>query len=110
MIEEADETPDDMAACVVRALEGPRTGRPRVEVLEVGSAAVDLELAGDLLAECEVAEAAAAEAIEEAASIVSDSGGAVLSVTLGAGEPRVDVAPPAESPLVGKRPLPSGIA
>ena len=110
ILEDADETPDDMAACVLRAVDGPRDEHPRVEVLEIGPAAVDLEVAGDLLTTCGVSEGAAAEAVEVAAGVVADSGAAVIAVTVGPGRPRVEVTGPAESalPVAGDRPTVAG--
>jgi hypothetical protein len=99
ILEEAEETPDDMAACVLRAVDGPRSDHPRVEVLEIGAAAVDLEVAGDLLTACGVSKDAAAEALEVAASFVGASGAAVIAVTVGPSQPSVEVTGPAESPL-----------
>jgi hypothetical protein len=99
MLEEAEESPDDMAACVLRAVDGPRGERPRVELLEIGPAAVDLEVAGDLLEICGVSEGAAAEAVEVAAGVVAESGAAVIGVTVGPGRPSVEVTRPAESAL-----------
>jgi serine phosphatase RsbU (regulator of sigma subunit) len=110
ILEDADETPDDMAACVLRAVDGPHDEHPRVEVLEIGPAAVDLEVAGDLLTTCGVSEGAAAEAVEVAAGVVADSGAAVIAVTVGPGRPRVEVTGPAESalPAAGDRPTVAG--
>ena len=91
MLEEADETPDDMAACVARAVDGPAGPGPRVEELEVGSDEVELTLAAEFLAACGLPAAAAAEALGEVAALVTLNGGAILLVTLDDGEPRAEV-------------------
>ena len=48
---------------------------------------------------CGVSKGAAAEAVEVAAGVVAESGAAVISVTVGAGNPTVEVTGPAELPL-----------
>ncbi len=69
----------------------PDAVAPRAELLEVGPGEVEDGLVGGFLAECGVAAAGPAES--EARSITASKGAALITVRLGAGDPRVEVAP-----------------
>jgi serine phosphatase RsbU (regulator of sigma subunit) len=77
--EEADETPDDMAACVIGPLAGSAEGGARVEELEVEPAALEDGSAERFLEACGVAPGEVAASLR---ATVSSFGGAVLRVRI----------------------------
>jgi hypothetical protein len=101
VIAEADETPDDMAVCIVRPVSGAELRSPRVEVLELDADDVDSGFAERFLAVCEVPAGELAASVERARAIVESDGRALLEVTISDGVARARVgsaeaaAPPA---------------
>jgi hypothetical protein len=101
VIAEADETPDDMAVCIVRPVSGAELRSPRVEVLELDPDDVDSGFAERFLEVCEVPAGELAATVERARAIVESDGRALLEVTISDGVARARVgsaeaaAPPA---------------
>jgi len=101
VIAEADETPDDMAVCIVRPVSGAELRSPRVEVLELDPDDVDSGFAERFLEVCEVPAGELAAAVDRARAIVESDGLALLEITSSDGVARARVgsaeaaAPPA---------------
>jgi serine phosphatase RsbU (regulator of sigma subunit) len=104
--DEADETPDDMAACVLRAVEGPEGVSQRTEELELWGDLDELKPAERFLDACGVRGEALATALAEAASSLTAFGTALLHVTVTAEGAEVAVSPHAESPAPSTPPEP----
>jgi hypothetical protein len=77
----AEETPDDLTVCLLRA-SGPVAGI-RVEELEVDAAAIRGGRARDFLNACGVGATVADDALRSASSVAAEWGGAVLRVRQG---------------------------
>jgi serine phosphatase RsbU (regulator of sigma subunit) len=88
---EADETPDDMAVCLVRPVSGAEVLSPRVEVLELDADDVEGGFLERFLDACGVPAGERAVAAQQARASVETRGRAVLEVTIahGAGRARV---------------------
>jgi serine phosphatase RsbU (regulator of sigma subunit) len=97
--EKADETPDDMTACLVRAVAGPEATGPRMEELEVEADDLASGAPERFLAACGVPSEAAEAALSEAGRLAGASGGALLTVTIESGEASVSVTAPAPEAL-----------
>jgi stage II sporulation SpoE-like protein len=92
VIEVADETPDDMAVCVLRAVSGPEVLPPRIEILEVEAEDVDRGVAERFLEACDLPADEVATALEQVRAVAASSGGALVEITLDADGARVCVA------------------
>ena len=90
---EADETPDDMAACVLRAVEGPAGRSQRTEELELWGDLAELGAAERFLEACGLKGERLAAGLADAGDALTAFGTALLRVTLGDGEPEVAVTP-----------------
>jgi hypothetical protein len=101
---EADETPDDMAACVLRALEGPEGPGHRVEELELWGDLAELATAERFLEACGVGGDDLATALTSAGDALTAFGTALLRVTDTAGTPEVAVTPRAGGPASSREP------
>ena len=97
VIDEADELPDDMAVCVLRAGAGARPGDTRVEELELDAEEASNGVATRFLEACELDPAAAPALLEELRTTAATSGAAVLAVTIDASGPLRATVTPAES-------------
>jgi serine phosphatase RsbU (regulator of sigma subunit) len=91
---EADETPDDMAACLVRSLVGFDVPSVRVEELELDGEELGMGIAERFLEACGVPPPAIASALDEARRTAADTGGAVLEVTIDSAGACVNVKAP----------------
>jgi Stage II sporulation protein E (SpoIIE) len=91
VIEEADATPDDMTACLVRAVAGSEAGGPRVEQLEMGPDDVGATAPGRFLAACGVPADAVDTALVEARRLIVQAGKALLTVTIDGDHASVEV-------------------
>jgi serine phosphatase RsbU (regulator of sigma subunit) len=80
--EHADATPDDMTACLVRAVAGPEAIRARVEELDLEPHELRSATPRRFLEACGVPAEAIAAALADAAAVAPRAGGAVLSVTI----------------------------
>jgi hypothetical protein len=91
VVTEADETPDDMAVFLIRPGADATALCPRVELLELDAEDLDSGYAQTFLDTCDVPEAEAAAALDEARAAVAGGGHALLEVTCadGAGRARV---------------------
>jgi hypothetical protein len=99
------ETPDDMAACTLRAIEGGDRIAERVEELELDAASLKKETAKRFLDDCGLAPEAVASALAQAQSVAAHVGGALLRVTIAESGAAVTVRPAAyrhEPPLQGE--------
>jgi hypothetical protein len=99
VIEAADETQDDMTACLVRAVSGPEAVGPRIEELllapdDVGAAAPER-----FLEACGVPEAAIGPALADARRLAVQGGSALLTVTMDGGGASVRVTGPTREPI-----------
>jgi serine phosphatase RsbU (regulator of sigma subunit) len=97
VISEADETPDDMAACLVRALVGADGAAPRLEELELDGAELGLGIAERFLDACGLAPEAIANALRDARGTAATAGAVVLQVTIDDSGGHVTVEPPASA-------------
>jgi hypothetical protein len=91
--EQADETPDDMAACVLRAVEGPEGPRHRVEELELWGDLDELASAERFLASCGLQGEMLSSALADAADALTAFGTALVRVSDGEGDIEVAVTP-----------------
>ena len=82
VIAKADETPDDMAACLVRAVVGADAAPTRLEELELDAEELGLGIGERFLEACRVSADAIAAALEEARGTAATTGGAVLQVAI----------------------------
>jgi hypothetical protein len=87
----ADETPDDMAVCVIRPVAGAETLSPRLETLELDAEDITLGVAARFLEACEVPEYQAVTAVEALTTTAAAAGAAVLEVCIDESGPRVRV-------------------
>jgi hypothetical protein len=99
VIETADEVPDDMTACLVRAVAGPETVAPRTEELELEPDDVGAAAPEQFLDACGVPGEAIAPALAEARRLAVRTGRALLTVTIGAGGASVRVTSPTREAL-----------
>ena len=91
--EDAQRAPDDMAACIIRAVEGPPTVTARVEELEVRNGEDWVRHAKGFLLACGVDASRAEELITSARVQAAEFGAAVLRVTIEGERTRGEVAP-----------------
>jgi hypothetical protein len=82
VIDEADESPDDMAVCVLRAGAGAPGGSTRVEELELDAEEASNGVATRFLEACELDPEATPALLEELRTTAASSGAAVLAVTI----------------------------
>jgi Stage II sporulation protein E (SpoIIE) len=78
----ADETPDDMAACLVRAVAGADGVATRLEELELDADELGGGIAERFLEACRVPADAIAAAVEDARETAAEAGAAVLQVVI----------------------------
>jgi serine phosphatase RsbU (regulator of sigma subunit) len=90
----ADEAPDDMAVCVLRATAGAETLPPRTEKLVLDADDIALGIPERFLEACDVPEYQAATTVEALADASADAGGALLEVTIDDSGPHVRVTRP----------------
>lgn len=81
VLAEADETPDDMAVCLIRPLSGAEVLAPRIEVLELDPDDRDRGVAERFLEACELPPHEAVTALEQVHATAA-GGGAVIEVTI----------------------------
>jgi len=100
VVAEADETPDDMAVCILRPVSGAAPRSPRIEVLELDPEDVESGFAERFLEACDVPARELAVTVERAGSIVESDGHALLEVTIadGVASARIDAARAAAPP------------
>jgi hypothetical protein len=94
VVAEADETPDDMAACLLRALVGSDVPSIRLEELELDGEELGLGIAERFLEVCGVPSHAIASAVDDASRTAAVAGGAVLEVTIDSAGACVNVKAP----------------
>jgi serine phosphatase RsbU (regulator of sigma subunit) len=99
VIEHADDAPDDMTACLVRAVAGPQAGGPRVEELDVVPDDLDTAAPGRFLEACGLPPEAAAAALAEVRDVAERAGGALLTVTIDGERATAQVTAPAREAL-----------
>ncbi len=99
VMEEADETPDDMTACLVRALAGPEAGGPRIEELDVQPDELASPAPERFLAACGLPADATAAALADAGRIAGEAGRALLSVRIEGDTASVSVTAPTPEAL-----------
>jgi Stage II sporulation protein E (SpoIIE) len=100
VVAEADETPDDMAVCLLRPVSGAEVLSPRVEVLELDPDDIESGFAERFLGACKVAAGELAGTIEQARATVESNGRALVEITIadGLGRARVSAADAAAPP------------
>jgi serine phosphatase RsbU (regulator of sigma subunit) len=97
--ERADETPDDMTACLVRAVAGTEAVGPRIEELELEAEEVRTATPKRFLAACGVPPAAANAALAEAERVAAGAGTALVAVAIDGSGATVSVTPPTPGAL-----------
>ena len=95
----ADETQDDMTACLVRAVSGPETAGPRVEELQLWPDDVGAEAPERFLEACGVSEEAIGPALADARRLAVQGGSALLTVTIDGAGASVRVTGPTREPI-----------
>jgi hypothetical protein len=105
VVEEADETPDDMAVFLVRPVAGADRLSPRIERLELDPDDLASGFGERFLDSCHVAESERA-VLDEARRVVASSGIALLEVTISDGVGHARVGEPAD----GSATAPSAVA
>jgi Stage II sporulation protein E (SpoIIE) len=107
VIAEADETPDDMTACLLRAVEdsGPVAGR--LELLELEADELEHGAAERLLEACGVPAGARAAAVEGMRATAGRAGRARLEVTIGDSTASVSVTASTGEELLAAAPAPA---
>lgn len=93
----ADEAPDDMAVCLLRAPEGAALADLRVEELELDAEEAQNGVATRFLEACELDPDATPALLEELRTTASASGAALLAVTMDATGPLRATVTPVES-------------
>jgi serine phosphatase RsbU (regulator of sigma subunit) len=99
VIEAADETQDDMTACLVRAVSGPETVGPRVEELQLWPDDVGAAAPERFLKACAVPGDAIGPALAEARRLAVQGGSALLTVTIDGDAASVRVTGPTREPI-----------
>ncbi|MGH2715093.1 MAG: PP2C family protein-serine/threonine phosphatase, partial [Thermoleophilaceae bacterium] len=99
VIERADATPDDMTACLVRAVAGPEAIGPRIEELELDLDDVGAAAPERFLDACGVPAGEAAAALAEARRLAVQAGRALVTVTIEDGDASVRVTAPTREAL-----------
>jgi serine phosphatase RsbU (regulator of sigma subunit) len=82
VVAEADESPDDMAVCLLRPVSGAEVLSPRVEVLEIDQDDLDSGFAERFLDACDVPGAEVTAAVEQARATVDAQGRALFEITV----------------------------
>jgi serine phosphatase RsbU (regulator of sigma subunit) len=82
VVEHADETPDDMTACLVRTVAGSRQAGPRIEELELEPGELRAATSERFLEACGIPGDAVATVLAEAERTCATAGGAVLRVAI----------------------------
>jgi hypothetical protein len=109
--EDAQRAPDDMAACIIRAVEGPPTVTARLEELEIRDGEDWVRHAQAFLLACGVDASRARELIGSAHVQSAEFGAAVLRVTIEGERARAEVAPrPDKGQMVVVPPIQPGDA
>jgi hypothetical protein len=93
LAEEADETPDDMAMCVVRPLDGSSASDARIEELDLDPSDLDGELPDRFLEACGVPPSEVRALSASLRATTSSFGGAVLRVLIEDGRSEAVVLP-----------------
>jgi hypothetical protein len=106
---EADQTPDDMAACVIQAVEGSAKPLVRVEELELEATDVELGAVEGFLEACGVPGSELSAPVSAAREAAGESGGAILRARFEDGRPEVAVVPPTAEGLVTAAVSPSAV-
>lgn len=92
---EEAETTDDMAACMLRAVDGSERAGPRVEELELEARAMTVETPERFLTACGLSGEDTAPVLEQARVTALRAGAAVLRVVIpGQGDPSASVSSP----------------
>jgi Stage II sporulation protein E (SpoIIE) len=99
VMEHADETPDDMTACLVRAVAGPAAGGPRIEELDVETDELASPAPERFLAACGLSPDVVGAALADAGRIAAEAGHALLTVTIEGEKPSVCVTAPTPEAL-----------
>jgi serine phosphatase RsbU (regulator of sigma subunit) len=99
VVEHADETPDDMTACLVRAVAGGSAAGPRIEELDIEPGELDSAAPRRLLEACGLPEDAIADTLATAREVSEGTGKALLTVTIDGGAPSVRVTAPTREAL-----------
>jgi serine phosphatase RsbU (regulator of sigma subunit) len=100
----ADEVPDDMAVCVLRAVAATETRAARVETLVLDAEDVALGVPDRFLEACDVPAYQAETALEALSTAAAAAGGAVLEVTCDESGARVRVTRLEAEPAAGAGP------
>lgn len=100
--EAVDRTPDDMAACILRA-DGQAAGTLRIEELEVALSDVRDGTLERFLRECGIPVSEIVEALMSSYEVARQAGSAVLRVRLGDWRPGVDVLPANVEQIAARR-------
>jgi serine phosphatase RsbU (regulator of sigma subunit) len=99
VMEAADDVPDDMTACLVRAVSGPETVGPRIEELQLEPDDVGAAAPERFLEACGVAPEAIEPAIAEARLLAVQACAALLTVTIHGDDATVRVTAPTREAL-----------
>jgi stage II sporulation SpoE-like protein len=102
VIATADESPDDMAVCILRPAAGVEVDGPRVEIVEFEAADLELGVAERFLASCGVPDEDVELALAHARATARSTGGALIEVTIDDRGARARVAAP--EPLAAATP------
>jgi serine phosphatase RsbU (regulator of sigma subunit) len=97
--ESADQTPDDMTACLVRAVAGSEAIGPRIEELEVEPDELGSAAPRRFLEACGLSPEEIAAALEDARGVVASAGSALLQVTIDGSEAAASVTAPTPEAL-----------
>ncbi|TMK63984.1 MAG: serine/threonine-protein phosphatase [Actinobacteria bacterium] len=90
----ADRSPDDMAACIVRATaDAPKIDGPRIEELEVDGTPGDEERVQAFLAACRMPSKKVASVLQSVRAAVAEHGGAIVHVEFDTQQGRAEVVP-----------------
>ena len=99
VVEHADETPDDMTACLVRAVAGPAEAGPRIEELDVEPDELAFPAPERFLAACGLSPDVVGAALADAGGIAAEAGHALLTVTIEGEQVSVSVTAPTPEAL-----------
>jgi hypothetical protein len=99
VVERADETPDDMTACLIRTVAGPAVAGPRVEELELEPGELETRAPKRFLEACGVPAEMIATTLADAREVVAVAGRVVLTVTIDAGDTAVSLTAGTREPL-----------
>jgi hypothetical protein len=99
VLEAADQTSDDMTACLIRAVDGPSAAGPRIEELELTQDSVGAAAPGRFLEACGVPAEAVEDILGDARRLAKEAGKALLTVTIDGDEASVKVTAPTREAL-----------